>query len=90
MKNDALDKLDLAIRETEFLLLNDKSPLLPAFLNELQRYRSLACDHWPLNAEEKKTVDIGRVAVREFDETYPDYVTLLSNVGVLLREEKLK
>jgi hypothetical protein len=87
MKIEALDKLNLAIKETKFLQENDKNPLLPAFLRELQRYMVLACDHWPLNAEEKATVDIGRVAIRELDNVYPDYVTLLSNIGALLREE---
>lgn len=87
MRRDALEKLDLAIKETETLLLNDKDPLLSSFLKELQRYQKLACDHWPLSPDEKKSVDIGRVAVREFDNEYPDYCTLLSNVVALLRDE---
>ncbi|MBA5639788.1 hypothetical protein H3H37_22255 [Duganella sp. LX20W] len=85
---DALDKLGLAINETELLLVNDRSQILLAFLKELQRYREMACDHWPLSADEKTTVDIGRVAARELDNMYPDYVTLLSRVGALLREEQ--
>ncbi|MBA5607392.1 hypothetical protein H3H36_18710 [Duganella sp. FT3S] len=87
-RNAILNKLDMAIQETETLLLKDKDPLLSGFLKELQRYVKLTRDHWPLSSDEKMSVDIGRVAVREFDNTYPSYCTLLSNVGALLRGDK--
>ena len=66
-------------------LAND--PILPAFLTELCRYRGLVQSHWPLDSDEKSTVDIGRVAVRELDERYPNYVETLCNLGAVLRDE---
>jgi phosphoenolpyruvate carboxylase len=86
MRIDAINKIDTAIQRTNEILAIDKSQLLEAFLKELNRYRRLASDHWPLTDDEKETVDIGRVAVREFDNIYPEYTTLLSNLGVLLRQ----
>lgn len=87
MKTEIINKIDTAIKETEKILLNDKNQLLIAFLKELNRYKNLIIDHWPLTLNEKGTIDIGRIAVRELDDLYPDYVTLLSNIGAILREE---
>lgn len=85
MQIQALEMIDIAIKETINILSIDKDPLIYSFLQELNRYKSLATIHWPLNAEEKLTVDIGRAAVRELDNSYPQYATLLSQVGALLR-----
>lgn len=79
--------IELAMKKTEELLIQREDPLLQFFLKELQRYKDLVNDHWPLTSEEKISVNIGRVAVREFDEAYPDYVTLLSQIGAAMREE---
>lgn len=87
MKIEAINQIDAAIEQTKKILITDNSQLLIAFLSELNRYRNLAIDHWPLTIYEKETIDIGRVAVRELDDLYPDYVTLLSKLGVLLRTE---
>ena len=82
-----IQAIDLAMRKTEEYLMLREDPLLRTFLTELQRYKNLINDHWPLTSDEKISVNIGRVAVREFDEEYPDYVTLLSQIGAALREE---
>lgn len=83
----AINKIDQAISDTKDLMAVDKDPLLPAFLSELHRYRSLAESHWPLETDEKNSVDIGRVAMRELDEKYPEYVGILCRLGSFLREE---
>jgi len=86
MPDDVRQELDDAILHTRQLLGHGYDALLEAFIVELERYRSLAEDHWPLTSEERATVDIGRVAVRELDDVFPDYVTLLSQVGAKLRK----
>ena len=83
----AINKIDRAIGETKSLMSVDKDPLFPAFLIELTRYRSLVESQWPLDRSQKDSVDIGRVAVRELDESYPDYVSTLCKLGSFLREE---
>ena len=87
MQNFIIENIEKAIEETYLLSKNDGDLLLKSFVSELLRYKLLVQDHWPLSEQEKKTIDIGRVGVREFDQLYPDYVTLLCNVGALLREE---
>ena len=83
----AINKIDQAISDTKDLMAFDEDPLLPAFWSELVRYRSLVESHWPLDANEKNSIDIGRVAMRELDEKYPDYVGILCRLGSFLREE---
>ena len=83
----ALNKIDQAISETKDLMVIDRDPLLPAFWSELIRYRSLVESHWPLEENEKNLVDIGRVAMRELDEKYPDYVGTLCSLGSFLRDD---
>lgn len=83
----AISKIDHAISETNSLMTLSSDPLLPAFLDELNRYRELVESHWPLDSREKSSVDIGRVAVRELDETFPTYVGVLCSLGAFLREE---
>lgn len=78
-------ELDTAVAHTEKLLGGAYDPLLKAFIVELERYRSLVNDHWPLTPDERTTVDIGRVAVRELDDVFPEYATLLSELGARLR-----
>lgn len=80
-----VQELNDLIAETDRLDPKGADPLLRAFRDELRRYIALATDHWPLTDAEKETVDIGRVAVRELDPQFPDYVTRLSEVGAALR-----
>jgi hypothetical protein len=84
---EVVKAIDIAIERTKELLAVDDDPLLRPFLIELQRYQRVATDHWPLTPDEKRSVDIGRVAARELDDVYPEYVTLLCNVGAALRQE---
>lgn len=86
-QEEAIRTVDEAIASTLTLLEQGDDPLLQSFLAELRRYRQLIASHWPLTAEEKSGVDIGRVAVRELDETWPDYVTQLSRMGAFLRAD---
>lgn len=87
MQDKIILAIELAMKKTEEFLVQREDPLLQFFLKELQRYKNLVNDHWPLTSEEKISVNIGRVAAREFDEVYPDYVTLLSQIGAAMREE---
>lgn len=87
MQDKIILAIELAMKKTEEFLVQREDPLLQFFLKELQRYENLVNDHWPLTPDEKISVNIGRVAVREFDEVYPDYVTLLSQIGAAMREE---
>ncbi len=87
MQTLAIEKIEQAIQETNLLLSTGEDFLLQSLLNELNRYKMLTQDHRPLSYQEKTAVDIGRVAVRELDELHPEYVTLLCDVGALLREE---
>ena len=84
---EMLSRIDTTIAETENLLSAQGDLLLKSFLKELKRYRALVSDHWPLTEGEKSSVDIGRVAVRELDDVYPEYTALLSRLGVLLVSE---
>lgn len=79
--------VDEAIASTSTLLEQDDDPLLQSFLTELRRYRQLLVFHSPLTDEEKAGVDIGRVAVRELDETWPDHAAQLSRMGAFLRTD---
>jgi hypothetical protein len=88
MQPKMIQAVDSAIANTEKLLSHADNPLLRAFVSELQRYKTLVENHWPLTNMEKETVDIGRVAVRELDDVYPDYVTELCQLGAALREEE--
>lgn len=87
MQYEIIQAIELGLKETNNLLSRSDDPLLMDFLTELHRYKDLVNDHWPLTPEEKNSVDIGRVAVREFDDFYPEYVTLLSTIGGALRKE---
>jgi len=87
MQYEIAQAIDLGINKTRDLLRQKDDPLLRAFLVELQRYKNLIDDHWPLTREEKNSVDIGRVAVREYDVSHPEYATLLSTIGGSLRKE---
>lgn len=82
-----IDKIDRTIDETRRLMALANDPLLPALLTELLRYRGLAQSHGPLDSDEKHSVDIGRIGVRELDERYPGYVGLLCDLGAILRDE---
>lgn len=85
MKDTIHTELHSAVKRTRQLLGRGYDALLQAFIVELERYRTLIDDHWPLTPEERTTVDIGRVAVRELDNVFPDYVTQLSELGAKLR-----
>jgi hypothetical protein len=87
MQNKIIQAIELGIQETKNLLKLGDDLLLSSFLTELQRYKTLVNDHWPLMLEEKNTVNIGRIAVREFDDRHPEYVTLLCHIGAVLRQE---
>lgn len=87
MKNEIIYKINVAITQQKNILIFDNNKIFITLLTELDRYRDLAIGHRPLTDHEKETVGIGRVAARELDDLYPDYVTLLSNIGALLREE---
>ena len=84
---EAVRIVDKAVASTLALLAVRDDPLLQSFLVELRRYRSLVLSHWPLSVDEKAGVDIGRVAVRELDGTWPDYVSQLSRLGAFLRAD---
>lgn len=83
-----IQAVNSAIASTEKLLGQADNSLLRAFAGELQRYKMLVENHWPLTAAEKESVDIGRAAVRELDDMYPDYVTELCQLGAALKEDE--
>jgi hypothetical protein len=87
MQLKMIQKLEVAINQTERLAAVGDGPLLRSCLRELKRYKSMVLNHWPLTQAEKSTIDIARVVSRDFNTIQPEYLTLLSRLTSALRQE---
>jgi hypothetical protein len=87
MQLKMIQRLEMAITQTERIAALGDGPALNSYLRELRRYKSIVLSHWPLTAAEKASVDINRVAERELDDVHPEYVALLARLAASLRQE---
>ncbi|MBP1207347.1 hypothetical protein JOD97_005427 [Duganella sp. 1411] len=80
----AINKIDQVISDTKDLMAIDRDPLFPAFWSELIRYRSLVESHWPLDENEKNSVDIGRVAIVDLKSAASEFIAESGGVQTVL------